>query len=91
MAQKASSTSLRIGFFDLWKSHWFGDIEYNQLLAQDYKVRIFLEEIFISSQLPTSELILKRKVGNRMFVHVNVFVPADKRNQFLFFKRFFFF
>jgi hypothetical protein len=91
MAQKAASPSLRIGFFTSWKSKWFGDKEYNYLLAQDLKIRDFLNDIFICSKLPTSEFLLKRKIGNLIYVNTNIYIPVDKRNQLLFFRKFFFF
>jgi hypothetical protein len=76
-------------FYKPWKSQWFGEFEYSQLLAQDYQLRRFLDDVFIVSQLPTSELIFKRLATNLFIIKTSIFIPLDKRNSLLFFRQFF--
>ncbi|PIR41207.1 MAG: 30S ribosomal protein S3 [Candidatus Yanofskybacteria bacterium CG10_big_fil_rev_8_21_14_0_10_46_23] len=44
MGQKSSPTGFRVGFQKKWLSRWFNQKNYKEALAEDLKIRIFLEE-----------------------------------------------
>lgn len=43
MGHKISPTSIRLKITDTWKSRWFSKGQYRQLLAEDVKIREYLE------------------------------------------------
>ena len=44
MGQKVNPVGLRIGVNRTWDSRWYGDRDYAKLLAEDLKLRSFIEK-----------------------------------------------
>ena len=58
MGQKVNPVGLRIGVNRTWDSRWYGDRDYAKLLAEDLKLRSFIEKRL--SQAGISRVVIER-------------------------------
>lgn len=86
---RTSPIVLRSGYiFNNWKSHWFSDKNYTQLLTEDLKIRYYINNVYYYLKLPTSDLKIKRRQNRINIMYQNLFLPefirADKLNPYRF-------
>lgn len=81
MAQKASPNLLRHKLKP-WKSEWFGDTDYSNLIGQEIEIRTLLSYIYYSIKCPVNSIQIKRLHYGYFMVMVSVFIPDDERRRF---------
>lgn len=86
MGNRANLNSIHIGHSHAWKSEWFGSIEYQTMLSQDYKIREYLSNIFFNFKLPVSEFSLKRYANHLMCIDMDLYFPEDIKDKFYLFQ-----
>lgn len=68
MGQKVNPVGLRIGVNRTWDSRWYDDKEYARLLAEDLKIRSFLEKRL--AQAGISRIVIERPARRaRVTIH----------------------
>ncbi len=68
MGQKVNPVGLRVGINRTWDSRWFSDHNYAKLLAEDLKIRKFLEEKLSGAAL--SRIVIERPAKKaRIAIH----------------------
>uniref|UniRef100_A0A7C4XE44 Small ribosomal subunit protein uS3 n=1 Tax=candidate division WOR-3 bacterium TaxID=2052148 RepID=A0A7C4XE44_UNCW3 len=73
MGQKTHPIGFRLGITKDWKSKWFDETNYPQLVAEDFKIRRYLRERLIDSMV--SDIIIRR-VSNRVFISIYTASPG---------------
>lgn len=73
MGQKINPTSLRLGTIRNWKSNWYSDRNYAELLRQDFEIRKFLEKKL--AQAGISKICLDR-MANKVVVTIHTARPG---------------
>jgi small subunit ribosomal protein S3 len=73
MGQKINPTSLRLGTIRNWKSNWYSDRNYAELLKQDFEIRKFLEKKL--AQAGISKICLDR-MANKVVVTIHTARPG---------------
>ena len=63
MGQKVNPIGLRLGINRTWDSRWYDDRNYAKLLAEDLKIRAFIEKRL--AQAGISRIIIERPAKRR--------------------------
>nr|YP_009370814.1 ribosomal protein S3 [Pharyngomonas kirbyi]ARO47980.1 ribosomal protein S3 [Pharyngomonas kirbyi] len=87
---RTSPIVLRSGHtYNNWKSHWYGDNNYTQLLTEDLKIRYYVNNVHYYLKFPSSDLNIRRRQNRISLLHQKLFMPeytdTSKLNSFLFY------
>ena len=68
MGHKVNPIGMRLGINRTWDSRWFGDADYAKLLAEDLKIRAFLEKRLAAAGV--SRIVIERPAKKaRVMIH----------------------
>jgi small subunit ribosomal protein S3 len=73
MGQKTHPIGFRLGITKDWKSKWFDEKEYRKLIAEDHKLRRYLNQRLSEAML--SDVIIRR-LSNRVIISINTAQPG---------------
>lgn len=73
MGQKTHPTGFRLGITKDWKSKWFDEHNYRDLIAEDHKIRQYLYQRLSEAML--SDIIIRR-LSNRVIITINTAQPG---------------
>jgi len=73
MGQKTHPIGFRLGIIKDWKSKWFDELNYPHLLAEDIKIRRYLEERLGEAMI--SDVVIRR-VSNRVILSIHTAQPG---------------
>lgn len=74
MGQKTHPYAFRIGIVNDWKSRWFNNKDYKELVNQDYRIREFLSSQLIKGAV--SRIEIERKQGDKVQVDIHTARPG---------------
>ena len=86
MGHQANLNTIRIGHTHPWKSEWFGDVNYKQLISQEYRMREYISNIFFNFKLPVSDFTIKRYHTQLITIDLDLYFPADIKEKFYVFQ-----
>jgi ribosomal protein S3 len=86
MGHQANLNTIRIGHTHPWKSEWFGDVNYKQLISQEYRIREYISNIFFNFKLPVSDFTIKRYHTQLITIDLDLYFPADIKEKFYVFQ-----
>lgn len=86
---RTSPLILRSGhLFNNWKSHWFSDANYTNLLTEDLKIRYYINNVNYYLKLPSSDLKIRRPQNLLGIMYNSYYLPeyirVDKLNSYKF-------
>lgn len=73
MGQKTHPVGFRLGITKDWKSKWFDEKEYSKLIAEDHKLRRYLNQRLSEAML--SDVIIRR-LSNRVIISIHTAQPG---------------
>ncbi|UCC12619.1 MAG: 30S ribosomal protein S3 [candidate division WOR-3 bacterium] len=73
MGQKTHPVGFRLGITKDWKSKWFDQHNYRDLVAEDYRVRRYLEQRLSEAML--ADIIISR-LSNRVIISIHTAQPG---------------
>lgn len=73
MGQKTHPIGFRLGITKDWKSKWFDQHNYKELIAEDHKVRRYLNQRLSEAML--SDIIIRR-LSNRVIISIQTAQPG---------------
>jgi small subunit ribosomal protein S3 len=73
MGQKTHPIGFRLGITKDWKSKWFDEHNYRDLIAEDHKIRQYLYQRLSEAML--SDIIIRR-LSNRVIITINTAQPG---------------
>jgi len=73
MGQKTHPIGFRLGITKDWKSKWFDEKEYGKLIAEDHKLRRYLNQRLSEAML--SDVIIRR-LSNRVIISIHTAQPG---------------
>jgi small subunit ribosomal protein S3 len=73
MGQKTHPTGFRLGITKDWKSKWFDEQNYRNLIAEDHRIRQYLYQRLSEAML--SDIIIRR-LSNRVIITINTAQPG---------------
>ncbi len=73
MGQKTHPIGFRLGITKDWKSKWFDEKNYRELIAEDYTIRRYLRQRL--SEAMVSDIIIRR-LSNRVIISISTAQPG---------------
>lgn len=73
MGQKTHPIGFRLGITKDWKSKWFDEHNYRDLIAEDHRIRRYLHQRLSEAML--SDIIIRR-LSNRVIITINTAQPG---------------
>ena len=72
MTHKASANLLRLGYNRLWPNKWCNDINYSDILIEDFRLRFLIKNFFYMKNISILEVKISRLPGETFLVITGV-------------------
>ena len=72
MTHKASANLLRLGYNKLWPNKWCNDINYSDILIEDFRLRFLVKNFFYMKNVSILEVKVSRLPGETFLIVTGV-------------------